>query len=215
MAVSNRLACLAPRLLLSALLSAFIVPAACAPKAPPAHPSPSPSPTVAATTATPSATAAANASQTGASQASIRVRSRGTRGAPAQYIERNPAGQIVYDVRSPTAVYNKAPDGTGIADFTQPHVIFHASSGRTVVADSPKAVAHDKDKSVEMSGGVRAKTDDGKILTCATLTYDVLHQQIRCEGDVVLTNTKTNQSASGQLLLTDPDFEHVTLSGSR
>lgn len=121
----------------------------------------------------------------------------------------------MYEVRSPTAVYNKAPDGDQIADFTKPHVIFHAPSGGTVVADSPKAQAHGRDKSVVMSGGVHAKTDDGKVLTCATLTYDEQHGQITCQGNVVLTNTKTNQSASGQTLVTDPGFEHVTLSGSR
>jgi LPS export ABC transporter protein LptC len=147
-----------------------------------------------------------------ASQAApIKAISRGN----AQYIVRNPAGSIVYDVRSPTVVYNKAPDGTEIADFTKPHVIFHAPTGRTVVADSPKAVAHVNDKSVVMTGGVRAKTDDGKVLTCATLTYDANRAQIKCQGDVVLTNTKTNQSASGQTLIADPDFEHVMLSGSR
>lgn len=206
--MSNKAACTILRILVAVTVLAGVVPSACTPK-PPAQPSASPSATAqpAATTATPLPTASQGAP--------IKAISRGTRGAPARYIVRNPSGQVVYDVRSSTVVYDRAPDGTAIATFTQPHVIFHASSGHTVVADSPKAVAHDKDKSVEMTGGVRAKTDDGKVLTCATLTYDETHGQIACQGDVVLTNTKTNQTASGESLLADPGFVHVTLSGSR
>ncbi|MGH7683492.1 MAG: hypothetical protein ACREMT_04020, partial [Vulcanimicrobiaceae bacterium] len=71
------------------------------------------------------------------------------------------------------------------------------------------------DKNVTMTGGVHAKTDDGKTLSCATLTYDARDKQILCQGDVVLTNTKTNQTASGDRLVTDPAFDHVILSGSR
>lgn len=208
--MSNKLWCLAPRIFLPAAAAlALTAVIACAPKPPPSTASASASP---AATAAPTPSAATGSPQPAANQAApIKAISRGN----AQYIVRNPAGRPVYDVRSPTVVYNKAADGTEIADFTKPHVIFHAPTGRTVVADSPKAVARVNDKSVVMTGGVRAKTDDGKILTCATLTYDVNHSQIECRGDVVLTNTKTNQSASGQVLITDPDFEHVMLSGSR
>lgn len=134
---------------------------------------------------------------------------------PASYIVRNKEGRIVYEIRSATVVYDRASDGSAVAAFSTPHIVFHASSGRTVAADSPKAVARDKDKNVTMTGGVHAKTDDGKTLSCTTLTYDARDQQILCQGDVVLTNTKTNQTASGDRLITDPAFEHVVLSGSR
>jgi len=120
----------------------------------------------------------------------------------------------MYDVRSSTVVYDRASDGTAVATFTRPHVTFVSPDGRVVVADSPKAVAHDRDKSVVMTGGVHAKTSDNKVLTCTTLTYDEIHAQILCVGNVVLTDTKTNQSATGETLQTDPGFEHVTLSGS-
>ena len=128
---------------------------------------------------------------------------------------RGPTGKIVYDVRSITVVYDRATDGTAVATFTKPDVIFHSKSGRTIVANSPEAVAHDKDKSVEMTGGVHARTDDGKVLTCDTLTYDAKNERIRGSGNVVLTNTKTRESASGQTLVSDLDFEHLTLSGNQ
>ena len=173
---------------------------ACAPKAPTTQPAPSSSPT-----ATPAPIGTGEP---------VTLISRGTSTEPARYMVRNPSGQVVYDVRSSKVVYDRASDGTSEATFTRPHVVFVARDGRVVVADSPKAVAHDKDKSVVMTGGVRAKTADGKILTCTTLTYDEPNAQIHCVGNVVLTDTKTNQSATGETLLTDPGFEHVTLSGS-
>jgi LPS export ABC transporter protein LptC len=189
--------------------------AACAPKPPPqapasASPAPSPSPTV-AVTQTGSPTPVPKVTD----EEPVRAISRGTSHEPARYIVRNPRGQVMYDVLSSTVVYDRATDGTAVATFTTPHVTFEAPDNRVVIADSPKAVAHDKDKSVVMTGGVHARTSDNKILTCTTLTYDERQAQIFCVGNVVLTDTKTNQTATGETLQTDPGFEHVTLSGSR
>lgn len=177
--------------------------ASCAPKPPAAAPA-----------ATPTVTAAPSAALL-PSGAPIRAVSRGTEREPARYIVRNKNGRIVYEIASATVVYDRAADGSAVATFNAPHIVFHAGSGRTVAADSPKAVARDKDKNVTMTGGVHAKTDDGKTLGCTTLTYEASGQQILCQGDVVLTNTKTNQTASGERLVTDPAFEHIVLSGSR
>lgn len=188
-------------LLAAAALGAL---ACCAPKPPAAAPSP-----------TPTASATASAAGLLPSGAPIRAVSQGSRQEPARYIVRNKGGRIVYEIQSATVVYDRASDGSAVATFSRPHIVFHAGTGRTVAADSPKAVAHDKDKNVTMTGGVHAKTDDGKALSCATLTYDARNQKILCQGDVVLTNTITNQTASGERLVTDPAFEHVVLSGSR
>lgn len=186
--------------------------AGCSPKPPPPSaigPSAAPASGVPAATLSPAPSASPSAQ---AAAGPLRAISRGTRGEPARYIVRDRSGAIEYEVLSSTVVYDRAPDGA-VAEFTNPRIAFHARSGRTVDADSPKAVAHDRDKNVVMTGGVRAKTDDGKTLTCSTLTYDARNQQILCEGDVVLRNTKTNQTASGHRLQTDPDFNHVVLSG--
>lgn len=185
--------------------------AGCSPKPPP-RPEPS------GTARAPSQATASPAPVTASPEASpgpIKAVSRGTERQPARYIVRDKSGAVVYDIRSSTVTYDRASDGSGVATFADPQVVFHSRSRRTVVADSPKAVAHDRDKSVTMTGGVHAKTDDGKMLTCSTLTYDARDQRILCEGDVVLRNTATNQTASGERLVTDPDFDHVVLSGSR
>lgn len=183
--------------LLPAAIAALNLAVGCSPKAPAAAASDAPSAVASASAAPP-----------------IKAVSRGSDREPARYIVRDRSGHIVYDVRSSTVVYDRAADGSSVATFTDPHVVFHARNG-TVAADSPKAVAHDKDKSVVMTGGVHAKTDDGKLLSCSTLTYDAQSQKIVCEGDVVLKNSKTNQTASGERLVTDPDFDHVVLSGGR
>ncbi|HEY1728541.1 MAG TPA: LPS export ABC transporter periplasmic protein LptC [Candidatus Baltobacteraceae bacterium] len=202
------------RVACAGLICAFVT--ACAPKPPPqtaSSPSvgPSPSPT---SVTTPAPTASPTPLASVSNDEPVRAISRGTSREPARYIVRNPHGQVMYDVRSSTVVYDRASDGTAVATFTTPHVTFASPDGRVVIADSPKAVAHDRDKSVVMTGGVHAKTSDSKVLTCTTLTYDELHAQILCVGNVVLTDTKTNQSATGETLQTDPGFEHVTLSGS-
>jgi LPS export ABC transporter protein LptC len=190
---------------------------ACAPKPEPQG-SASPSPVVvpsAVTLPSPSNPATVSASPAATDEEPIRAVSLGSAHQPAHYIVRNPNGQTMYDVLSSKVFYDRAPDGTAAATFTNPHVTFKSKDGRVVVADSPKAVAHDRDKSVVMTGGVHAKTGDGRVLTCATLTYDERAAQIQCVGDVVLTDTKTNQTATGETLQTDPGFEHVTLSGTR
>src|SRR5581483_4439914 len=161
-----------PMLLAAIVLAALTC---CAPKPPAAAPSP-----------TPSAAATASAAGLLPSGAPIRAVSRGGRGEPARYIVRNKAGRVVYEIQSASVVYDRASDGSAVATFSAPHIVFHAGSGRTVAADSPKAVAHDKDKNVTMTGGVHAKTDDGKTLSCSTLTYDARDQKILCRGDVVL-----------------------------
>ena len=207
------------KLLLSAAIAAGLTAATlgtwgCSPKPPPQTPAPSPAPTV-STAAPPSGSALPSQAASPAAQTQpITAISRGTGNQPARYIVRNPQGKIIYDVRSIKVVYNRATDGTSEATFTKPDVIFHDKTGHTMIAQAPQAVAHDKDKSVTMSGGVHAKTDDGKILTCDTLTYDAKNEQIHGAGNVVLTDTKTNQAASGQSLQSDLSFEHLTLSGS-
>ena len=120
----------------------------------------------------------------------------------------------MYDVRSAKAVYDRTADGTAVATFTNPIVVFHDRRNRTMFATAPEAVAHDKDKTVVMNGGVHAKTTDGETLTCDSLSYDARHEQIRGIGHVVLVNAKTHDTVSGTSLTSDLSFEHVVLSSS-
>jgi LPS export ABC transporter protein LptC len=189
------------------LMTAAFLTAGCSPKPPPSSPASSASPGNPQATATPAAT------PTPVNQP-IKAISRGSGNEPARYVVRNGKGEIQYDVRSTTVVYDRAADGTAIATFSKPHVIFHDRTGRTMIADAPEAVAHDKDKSVTMSGGVHAKTDDGKTLVCQTLTYDAKRDRLQGTGNVLLTNTTTNQSATGSQLTSDLSFEHLILSGN-
>ncbi len=58
-------------------------------------------------------------------------------------------------------------------------------AGRTV-ADAPKAQVTERDKSVVMTGGVRARTSQGNLMTCDVLTYIGASEKLRGEGHVRL-----------------------------
>ncbi len=55
------------------------------------------------------------------------------------------------------------------------------------IADAPKAQVTERDKSVVMTGGVRATTSEGNVLTCDALTYDGATERLRGEGHVRLS----------------------------
>ena len=77
-------------------------------------------------------------------------------------------------------------DGVGV--FSQPHVTFVDKTGSITIADAPKATVQQRDNSIDMTGGVHARTADGGILTCDNLRYDANRERLYGEGHVVLTS---------------------------
>jgi LPS export ABC transporter protein LptC len=76
-------------------------------------------------------------------------------------------------------------DGVGV--FAQPHVTFVDKTGAITIADAPKATVKQRDNSIDMTGGVHARTADGGVLTCDDLRYDANRERMYGEGHVVLT----------------------------
>jgi LPS export ABC transporter protein LptC len=76
-------------------------------------------------------------------------------------------------------------DGIGV--FAQPHVTFVDKTGAITIADAPKATVKQRDNSIDMTGGVHARTADGGVLTCDDLRYDANRERMYGEGHVVLT----------------------------
>jgi LPS export ABC transporter protein LptC len=76
-------------------------------------------------------------------------------------------------------------DGIGV--FSHPHVTFVDKSGSITIADAPKATVKQRDNSIDMTGGVHARTADGGVLTCDDLRYDANRERMYGEGHVVLT----------------------------
>jgi hypothetical protein len=91
--------------------------------------------------------------------------------------------------------------------FAQPHLTFFDQQGKELIADSPQAKITQHDKSVLMSGGVHARTDDGSVLTCDTLRYDGRTEKLHGEGHVVLAGpndlTLTGNYLEGDIRLDD------------
>jgi LPS export ABC transporter protein LptC len=83
------------------------------------------------------------------------------------------------------SVSGQAASGSG--SFVQPQITFVDRSGAQTVADAPEAVLTGADKSVLMTGGVHARSQDGNVLSCDRLRYDGSTERIHGDGHVVVT----------------------------
>ncbi len=113
-----------------------------------------------------------------------------TRGGSGQYVTivQSVRGRKVYTIRALSSVAQRGPSGGTVATLERPHVIFVDRSGSSTVADAPKAQVTERDKSVVMTGGVRATTSRGNVLTCDQLTYNGATEKLRGEGHVRLSS---------------------------
>jgi Lipopolysaccharide-assembly, LptC-related len=152
--------------------------AACSPHAPApsAHPSAGASGGPASAVPTPSASALP-----------IRVVTQAGNG---QYVTivQSVKGRKVYTIRALSSVGEQTAAGDAVATLVQPHVIFVDRAGARTIADAPKAQVTERDKSVVMTGGVRATTSQGNVLTCDVLTYAGATERLRGEGHVRLSS---------------------------
>jgi LPS export ABC transporter protein LptC len=97
--------------------------------------------------------------------------------------------RTIYIVRANSFVADTAAGqtATGSGSFVDPHITFFDRSGAKTVADAPKAVLTSADKSVLMTGGVHARSQDGNVLSCDRLRYDGNTERIHGDGNVVMT----------------------------
>jgi LPS export ABC transporter protein LptC len=137
--------------------------------------SPSPSPAV-----SPSATAAA------ATAPPVNFQGRRV-GSHYVYATKQDGAHQIYVLRADTvdAVYNGAT--TGRSNFVNPHVVFYGETGKRLTADAPAGTVVEKDKTVLMTGGVHARTQDDMTLTSDTLRYDDSTQIVHGVGHVVVS----------------------------
>ncbi len=95
--------------------------------------------------------------------------------------------RIVYELRALGSVSDVAGNDSS-GTFEQPQVTFHDRSGTTLIADAPKATVTERDKSVVMTGGVHARSQDGETLACDRLRYDGRTERLHGEGHVLLSS---------------------------
>ncbi len=101
-----------------------------------------------------------------------------------------------------------AGSGSGSGSFVKPQITFVDRSGAKTVADAPEAVLTGADKSVLMTGGVRARSQDGNVLSCDRLRYDGATERIHGDGHVVVT-TPSGMTLVGDEMDGDARLDNV------
>ena len=121
--------------------------------------------------------------------------------------------RTIYTIRALSFEGDTLSEGTSGASgtFEQPHVIFHDRNGGETIADAPKAALTGADKSVVMTGGVQARTQDGNVLHCERLRYDWVTERIHGDGHVRL-DTPTGLSLVGDRIDGDARLANVRVS---
>jgi LPS export ABC transporter protein LptC len=108
-------------------------------------------------------------------------------------------GRTLYRIRAASFVADTTAGASaaGNGAFERPEITFVDKNGGSTVADAPKAVLTGADKSVLMTGGVRARSQDGNVLHCDRLRYDGQTERVHGDGNVRL------QTPSGLVLVGD------------
>ena len=119
-------------------------------------------------------------------------------------------GRTLYTVRAASFVADTTAgqDAGGNGAFERPQITFVDRAGGATVANAPKAVLTGADKSVVMTGGVRARSQDGNVLHCDRLRYDGQSERVHGDGNVRLT-TPSGLVLAGDTLDGDARLQDV------
>ena len=129
------------------------------------------------------------------------------------YLTEQKGNRIVYVLRADSTAAVRFSVGSGHSTFARPHIVFHQPGSKTLTADSPVATVDEKTKSVVMSGGVHARTENGVTLTCDQLRYDDASEMIHGTGHVLLTMPE-GERLSGDTIDADSRLDHVRMHGA-
>lgn len=140
---------------------------------------------------------------------SIHVETQGTGSTPTTFTAQA-HNRRVYMVKARSSIGDRLADGSFVAVLSRPHVTFYDKDGKTLIGDAPKAVVTERTKTITMSGGVTAHTQDGAVLTCDSMTYSGETERVHGEGHVVLLSAQGDR-LSGDTLDGDVRLQHVTI----
>jgi len=115
------------------------------------------------------------------------------------YLTKQKKNRKVYVLRADAENGRYFGQDTGRSTFVNPHVTFYGHQGKRLVADAPTGTVVEKDKTVRMSGGVRARSQDGLTLRSDTLRYDDQTDKVHGEGNVTVTSPR-GEELQGQTL---------------
>ncbi|HEU4797413.1 MAG TPA: LPS export ABC transporter periplasmic protein LptC [bacterium] len=121
----------------------------------------------------------------------------------------DPQGRRMWDLRATTLE----------VDRDRQRIIMRAVTGQFYNAGKPQlgfsapaAVFDIPSKNVELSGGVLARSQDGRTLRAARIRFDTAQRTLIASGDVVLT--QPGMSIRADELRTDAALEHPKFSGN-
>jgi LPS export ABC transporter protein LptC len=118
----------------------------------------------------------------------------------------------LYTIRAASFVADSTDEAGGIGNgtFQSPQITFFGRDGSSMTATAPKAVLTGADKSVLMTGGVRARSQDGNVLRCDRLRYDGRTERVHGDGHVTLM-APNGLVLSGDTVDGDARLQHVTV----
>jgi LPS export ABC transporter protein LptC len=123
-------------------------------------------------------------------------------------------GRTLYAIRADSFDADSIEGGGGNGTFASPHITFVDRAGGSTVATAPKAVLTGADKSVLMTGGVRARSQDGNVLHCDRLRYDGKTERVHGDGHVRL-ETPAGFVLVGNTIDGDARLRNVTVRQAR
>jgi len=130
------------------------------------------------------------------------------------YVTKQKDDRKVYVLRADSESGEYFGSDTGRSDFVNPHVTFFGKGDQRLVADAPSGTAVEKDKTIVMSGGVQARTADGKTLRSDTLRYDDQTDMLYGNGNVVV-NSPSGDRLEGDQLRWNLHTGHMDFTGAR
>jgi hypothetical protein len=109
------------------------------------------------------------------------------------YLTKQRLNRKVYVLRADAEKGQYFGANTGRSSFVNPHITFYGLEGKRVVADAPAGLVIEGTKTVQMSGGVHARSQDGVTLTSDDMLYDEPTQTIHARGHVVMDSPQGSE----------------------
>jgi LPS export ABC transporter protein LptC len=102
-------------------------------------------------------------------------------------------GSKMYVLRADSEKGQYFGENTGQSTFVNPHITFYGSDGKHVVADAPAGLAVERAKTVRLTGGVHALSQDGVRLVSDSMLYYGSSETIHAEGHVVMDSPQGSE----------------------
>jgi len=118
------------------------------------------------------------------------------------------AGRLIWEIRATTLEVDRPRERILMASVTGQ---FYGAGKPQLAFQAPSAVFHVPRREVELTGGVTARTTDGRTLRAARLRYSAADRMIVASGDVTLTQPGVMIRADE--LRTDPALAQQRFSG--